>query len=232
MSEERYVLITTSKFRKGVQVGVLMTGTQAQVEQKRSEVKWAGKRPQPFIIKESEVESFTAKHRTGIFKPSYVAPSQEEIRIAAEKKKSQEKFERERETAKLSTPEGQVARALLKSKYGIEAKRPTEELMSREQLEFLKAKESKARQIQTLKKQAFQTRVEQFPYEQYTVEQGGINDLELEDSVFLHDEFMISEEDDTGNPNTRLLTVREIHYSVPFQGGLIRKLILAKVIDV
>lgn len=76
------------------------------------------------------------------------------------------------------------------------------------------------------------SQVEQFPYEQYTVQQGGINDLELEDSIFLHDEFMINEEDDPGNPNTRLVSIREIHYSVPFRGGLIRKLVLAKVIDV
>lgn len=75
------------------------------------------------------------------------------------------------------------------------------------------------------------SQVEQFPYEQYTIEQSGINDLELEDSIFLHDEFLINEEDDPGNPNTRLLTIREIHYSVPFQGGLIRKIVAVKVIN-
>jgi len=76
-----------------------------------------------------------------------------------------------------------------------------------------------------------QNQIEEFPYEQFTIVQGGINDLELEDSVFLHDEFLIDEEDDPGNPNTRLLTLREIHYSVPKDQGLIRKGVFVKVID-
>lgn len=74
------------------------------------------------------------------------------------------------------------------------------------------------------------SQIEQFQYEQYTIEQGGIVDLDLEDSIFLHDPSLINEEDDVGNPNTRLLAVRELHYSVPFQGGLIRKIVGVKVI--
>ena len=74
-----------------------------------------------------------------------------------------------------------------------------------------------------------QAQIEQFPYEQYTVEQGGINDLDLEDSIYLHDPYLINETDD--GPNTRLLAVREIHYSVPHSGGLIRKIVPVKVID-
>ena len=73
--------------------------------------------------------------------------------------------------------------------------------------------------------------VDQFQYEQYTVEQGGITDLNLEDSVYLHDEFMIKEEDNPGNPNTRLLTLRELHYSVPHDSALLRKGVFVKVID-
>lgn len=74
------------------------------------------------------------------------------------------------------------------------------------------------------------SQVEQFQYEQFTVVQGGINDLELEDSVLLTDPFLINEADD--GPNTRLLTTRELHYSVPADSGLIRKAVLVKVIDV
>ncbi len=70
--------------------------------------------------------------------------------------------------------------------------------------------------------------IEQFQYEQYTIEQSGIVDLDLEDSIFLHDPFLIKEADDISN--TRLLAVRELHYSVPFQGGLIRKIVGVKVI--
>lgn len=71
--------------------------------------------------------------------------------------------------------------------------------------------------------------VEQFQYEQYTIEQSGITDLALEDSIYLSDPYMISESD-SGSDNTRLLAVREIHYSVPADSGLIRKLIGVKVI--
>jgi len=71
--------------------------------------------------------------------------------------------------------------------------------------------------------------IEQFPYEQYTVEQGGIADLNLEDTVSLHDEFLINEAD--AGPNTRNIAIRELHYSVAFDGGLIRKIVGVKVID-
>ncbi len=71
--------------------------------------------------------------------------------------------------------------------------------------------------------------VDQFPYEQFTIEQGGVNDLELEDSILLSDPFLINESD--GGANTRQLAIREIHYSVPFDRGLIRKLVGVKVIE-
>lgn len=73
-----------------------------------------------------------------------------------------------------------------------------------------------------------QEQVEVFQYTQYTTEQGGIADLSIEDSVFLSDPQMITESDD--GPNTVKLAVRELHYSVPKNQGLIRKAVLVKVI--
>ena len=73
-----------------------------------------------------------------------------------------------------------------------------------------------------------QEQVEVFQYQQWTVEQGGIGDLPLEDSVFLFDADMVNDSDD--GPNTIQLTVREIHFSVPKDKGLTRKLVLVKVI--
>lgn len=73
------------------------------------------------------------------------------------------------------------------------------------------------------------SQIEQFPYEQYTVVQGGINDLSLEDTIAIHDEFLIKESDQ--GPNTRNVAVRELHYSVPPDAALIRKVIGVKVID-
>ena len=72
--------------------------------------------------------------------------------------------------------------------------------------------------------------IDEFQYEQYTIVQGGINDLDLEDSIFLKDPYLIDESDD--GANTRKLAIRELHYSVPADSGLIRKMIGVKVIDV
>lgn len=71
--------------------------------------------------------------------------------------------------------------------------------------------------------------VNEFQYQQYTVKQGGINDLNLEDPVVLTDPYMINDAD--SGPNTILLATRELHYSVPAGEGLIRKVVLVKVID-
>ena len=150
---ERYVVITTSKFRKGVQVSVHATGTREQMEAWRSERKWAHRRPQPHIIKESEVAAFTKKHQTGIFAPTYKPPTAEEIRTAAERKKAQEKFEREREAAKLATPKGEIARQLLTSKYGILSQRPLKEIMTAAAFEKLRAAETERRKQETFRKQ-------------------------------------------------------------------------------
>ena len=95
-----YALVVTEKFKKGTDVRVIATGTQEWVEQKSSEIKWAGKRGQPHIIPATEIESFTQAHRTGIFVPTYdpVAAAEEEA-AKIRRQKEQEKFEREREAA-------------------------------------------------------------------------------------------------------------------------------------
>lgn len=70
--------------------------------------------------------------------------------------------------------------------------------------------------------------VEVYQYEQYTVEQGGIADRELEDTVTLYDQYLINNSD--AGANTRNVAVRELHYSVPKDRGLIRKAVLVKKI--
>ncbi len=74
-----------------------------------------------------------------------------------------------------------------------------------------------------------QNQIDQWQYRQFTVEQGGINDLELEDAVILTDPYMINDAD--SGPNTVLLATRELHYSVPKGSGLIRKAVLVEVIE-
>ena len=72
--------------------------------------------------------------------------------------------------------------------------------------------------------------VESFPYEQYTITQGGIADVDLENTIALFDPFLINESDG-GNDNTRNLAVRELHYSVPKDKALVRKIVAVKVIE-
>mgnify|MGYP003145739917 CR=1 FL=1 len=124
---EQYSLVVVEKFRKGTDVRVLSTGTHEVLSRQHRETKWVGKRGQPYIIPSEEVESFSQQHRTGIFVPSYTPPTQAERTEEYERKKRQEAFERERETAKQPTEEGETARALLKTKYGIEAPTPSPE---------------------------------------------------------------------------------------------------------
>ena len=124
---EQYSLVVVEKFRKGTDVRVLSTGTHEVLSRQHRETKWVGKRGQPYIIPSEEVEAFSQQHRTGIFVPSYTPPTQAERTEEYERKKRQEAFERERETAKQPTEEGETARALLKTKYGIEAPAPSPE---------------------------------------------------------------------------------------------------------
>ena len=76
-----------------------------------------------------------------------------------------------------------------------------------------------------------QEQVDTFQYEQYTVVQGGIADLELEDSVYLEDGKLINEDDNSSQDNTRLLIVRGIKYSVPKDKGLLRTLTLVRKVQ-
>ena len=67
-----FSLIVVEKFRKGTDVRSLGTFTSKTLaEQKRGEIRFAGKRGQPFIIPTSEVPSFIASRKTGIFKPTF-----------------------------------------------------------------------------------------------------------------------------------------------------------------
>lgn len=172
---EQYSLVVTEKFRKGTNVRVITSGTQQQVEQKRSEVKWVSKRGEPHVMKTSEVESFIGSKRTGIFKPTYTPPTPEEVKVKATKKKEQEAFEREKEMVskprdvKKETKQEYKERvelggALRYSKYGIVSKQPTEEVMTEKQLEELKAEASEERQEETFlrqeQQQVFQERVD------------------------------------------------------------------------
>ena len=114
MAEEKFVLIVTEKFRKGTDVRVISTGTQQQVSQTRSEIKFAGRRGQPFIIPESEVKAFTVKHKTGIFKPSFdPVKAREEEAAKIRRQKEQSRFERLRTSGKEPTKEGTIARQIL-----------------------------------------------------------------------------------------------------------------------
>jgi hypothetical protein len=65
--------------------------------------------------------------------------------------------------------------------------------------------------------------VETFQYEQWTIRQGGIADVTLEDSVYLQDDKIVNESDNPGIPNTRLLAVRELHFSNPNNTGMVRR---------
>ena len=132
-----YSLVVVEKFEDKTNVRVISTFPTEQLAQKRlGETKWAGKRGVPHIVEQKDVPSFMEKHR--------VAPkpekTQEELTREYEKKKAQEKFERERIAAKEPTEKGEVARALLKSKYGITAKPPEvkkkPEIITREELEL------------------------------------------------------------------------------------------------
>ncbi len=54
--------------------------------------------------------------------------------------------------------------------------------------------------------------IEEFRYEQYSVTNFDRADRKLQDTLFLHEQFLIDETDDPGNPNTREVIVSEISY--------------------
>ncbi len=120
----KFLLIVTEKFRKGTDVRTLGTfATQTLAEQQRSQIKFVGKRGQPFIIPESELPSFRQKHLSGIFKPSFdpiKAAATEQAKIRRQKEQS--RFERLRTTAKKSTRQGEISRQILASEFGFKTK--------------------------------------------------------------------------------------------------------------
>ncbi len=71
--------------------------------------------------------------------------------------------------------------------------------------------------------------IEEFEYNQFTVEQGGIADLVLEDSVAFTDPELIDRSEQ--GANSIILAVREIHYRDMPNEGMVRKLILVEVIE-
>lgn len=78
-----------------------------------------------------------------------------------------------------------------------------------------------------------QAEIEQWQYEQYTIRQQGIANLDLEDSVFLTSEMVPDAERISASravPNTVRLAVREIKYSSTHEGAMIRELTLVRKI--
>ncbi len=71
--------------------------------------------------------------------------------------------------------------------------------------------------------------IEEFEYNQWAVEQGGIADLILEDSVAFTDPELIDRSEQ--GSNSIILAVREIHYRDMPNEGMVRKLILVEVIE-
>ena len=74
-----YTIVWTSKFKKGTDVGSM---GEYETEQKAAEImgekQWGGThQTTPSVIPTSEVQAFRTAHQTGIFKPSYVAPTSE-----------------------------------------------------------------------------------------------------------------------------------------------------------
>ncbi len=130
----RFVLLGVEKFRKGTNVRSFGTfETQALAEARRSEIKFVGRRADPFIVPETEVAAFIKSRKTGIFLPTF-----DPIKAAAEeaakirRQKEQQVFERKRTLAKTGTPEQRrVAILSLQSKFGITSRTAISERASR-----------------------------------------------------------------------------------------------------
>lgn len=72
--------------------------------------------------------------------------------------------------------------------------------------------------------------IEQFPYEQYTIKQGNIADLPLENTITIHDPYLLNTSDE--GPNTRNVAVRETIYEGSNAGAVTRSIVGVKVINV
>ncbi len=70
--------------------------------------------------------------------------------------------------------------------------------------------------------------IEEFRYEQYSVTNFNVADRKLQDTVFLHEQFMIDETDNPGNPNTREVVVSEINYESTKGEHLKRTMIITR----
>lgn len=71
--------------------------------------------------------------------------------------------------------------------------------------------------------------IEEFEYNQWTIEQGGIADLDLEDSIaFTDPELIVRSEQGS---NSIILAIREIHYRDMPNEGMIRKIVAVEVLE-
>lgn len=74
--------------------------------------------------------------------------------------------------------------------------------------------------------------IEEFRYEQYTILQNDKLDQNLQDTVYLQEDNIISEEDKAGTPHTREVVIGEYHIAVNNEHDLKRTLVLIKRIPV
>ncbi|KKN48617.1 hypothetical protein LCGC14_0651160 [marine sediment metagenome] len=96
-----FTVVVTEKFRKGTDARALGTFPTAAAAQKFiTEAKFVSRRGSPSVVETSKVQSFIASRQTGIFKPSFVAPTGAELKAKAEREKAASKVERLRATAK------------------------------------------------------------------------------------------------------------------------------------
>ncbi len=71
--------------------------------------------------------------------------------------------------------------------------------------------------------------IEEFQYNQWTIEQGGIADLALEDSIaFTDPELIVRSEQGS---NSIILAIREIHYRDMPNEGMVRKIVAVEVLE-
>jgi len=71
--------------------------------------------------------------------------------------------------------------------------------------------------------------IEEFEYNQWTIEQGGIADLLLEDSVAFTNPELIDRSEQ--GSNSIILAIREIHYRDMPNEGMVRKIVAVEVIE-
>lgn len=82
-----YTVVLVDEYKKGQDARVFTTfETQQQAEDYVGNRKWTGKTT-PYVVESSEAESFAQSRKTGIFAPTYQAPTIEEERVQREKVK-------------------------------------------------------------------------------------------------------------------------------------------------